>query len=243
MAISALDYLQPLRSALVPVPAAQLGVCRICHGAAKGDFPLCYQCGNDASHLRPGEVLPVAMSLNRSLVHHHLRNYKDGRTTEERDRLTLRLAALLAVFLTNHGSCVGEWDYATCVPSATRSAMDAVITRTMLLHENHEPTLVTTPGTWDRQFTMSRFRLTRAVDGDRVLLLDDTYTSGASLHSAAAVLTAGGATVVGPVVLGRHVDLNWPPSADMMGWLEERRWDPARCCRCAGEVQDLATLF
>jgi hypothetical protein len=146
------------------------------------------------------------------------------------------------VFLANHASCLGQWDYATCVPSATRSAVASVAERTRLLHESTRATLTTTPGDWSRQFTTARFSVAGSLAGDRVLLLEDTYASGSSVHSAAAVLRAAGAQVVGPLVLGRHVNPGHPPSGLMLEWLRSRRWDPTRCCRCAGEMHEAGTL-
>lgn len=238
MAPSALELLQPLRGALMPVPAVQPGICRICHSSTNPGYPTCYQCGGDASSVGAHEVVPITMSVDRELVHRLLRGYKDGRTEEERERLTTRLAALLAVFLANHSQCLGEWDHATCVPSATRSAVTGIAERTRLLHGQVQAVLTVTPGDWRRQFTTKRFDLSQPVSGLRVLLIDDTYASGASVHSAAAVLRAGGAEVIGPLVLGRHVNPTHPPSKQMLEWLRDRRWDPARCCRCAGEMRD-----
>ena len=42
----------------------------------------------------------------------------------------------------------------------------------------------------------------------RVLILDDTLTTGATLQSVASALTRDGATVVGAVVVGRVIDLD-----------------------------------
>ena len=63
------------------------------------------------------------------------------------------------------------------------------------------------------------------------------------MFSAVAVLRDGGATVVGPLVLGRHVQPTFGPSLAMLSWLQERVWDEARCCRCDGEQQNAGSLF
>jgi hypothetical protein len=63
------------------------------------------------------------------------------------------------------------------------------------------------------------------------------------MFSAVAALREGGATVVGPLVMGRHVRPNFGPSEAMMSWLGRRAWDEARCCRCDGEQQHAGSLF
>jgi orotate phosphoribosyltransferase len=55
-----------------------------------------------------------------------------------------------------------------------------------------------------------------------VLLIDDTWVSGASAQSAAAALKAGGARRVALVVLGRHVDPADPRSAEFLRTLRSQ---------------------
>ena len=239
------ELLRPLLPGLGPVPAIQAGICATCHSSAGIGFTSCFQCGREASALgiQLPEVVPITMSIERGIVHRHLRRYKDDPSAEVRERATLRLAALTAVFLSRHSDCLGEWDYATCLPSATRSAVESIALRTRALSGQVETILEVPAGRWSRQFTSERFSVTRPVAGDRVLLIDDTFASGASLLSATAALTSAGADVVGPLVLGRHVVPTWSPSAAMMEWLSDRRWDPDRCCRCDGEIMDPGALF
>ncbi len=98
-------------------------------------------------------------------------------------------------------------------------------------------------GPAERVLDPDQFSVTEDVGGKRVLLLDDTFTTGAKLFSAAAALRSAGAEVVGPVVIGRHVQTSWAPSQEMMSWLADRRWDESRCCRCGGEQRDEGSLF
>ena len=61
-----------------------------------------------------------------------------------------------------------------------------------------------------------------AVAGADVLLVDDTWVSGASAQSAAAALKAAGARRVALVVVGRHVDPADPRSAEFLRTLRSR---------------------
>ena len=45
------------------------------------------------------EIVPISMSVGGDLLHRHIRGYKDDRSGEVRDRMSGRLAALVAVFL------------------------------------------------------------------------------------------------------------------------------------------------
>jgi hypothetical protein len=142
------------------------------------------------------------------------------------------------VFFAGHRQCVGEWDAVTCVPSAERAALDTVVARVGALAGELRQVLAERPGGPERELSVERFSVTSEVTGTRVLLLDDTFTSGSAVFSAAAALRRAGATVVGPVVIGRFVDPTWPPSVELLEWLRPRRWDAGRCARCAGELRE-----
>lgn len=241
---SAAEYLLPLRPGLVPVPAAsQAGICELCHGACESKYQRCYQCREALLSIGASSILPVSMSIETEMLHRHLRGYKDDRNSNVRARMSFRLAALLAVFTANHESCIGEYDSVVGVPSPDRTAIEPVVLRIAALRERYVPALETT-GRWTKaDLSDDRFIVTREVSRERVLLIDDTFTRGRSLFSAAATLRGAGATIVGPLVLGRHVRRNYGPSQEMLRWLENRSWDDERCCRCAGERADPGTML
>lgn len=237
------EILLPLRPALVPVPASgQIGICPICHSSCPAEYSTCYPC-MQASQLDPPSILPISMSIDRGPVHRHLRMYKDAPDELTRDRLALRLAALLSVFLENHSACVGDWDVVTCVPSQHRVAMASVVAKLQRFQGRSFDVLRAQPAASGRALDPDRFQVASDVSGRRVLLLDDTFTTGASLFSAVAALRRAGSTVVGPIVLGRHVQESWGPSQEMMSWLGDRPWEEHRCCRCNGERREVGALF
>jgi adenine/guanine phosphoribosyltransferase-like PRPP-binding protein len=57
----------------------------------------------------------------------------------------------------------------------------------------------------DHEYSAEKFKARRDLDGEPVLLIDDTWTRGANAQSAAAALKAAGAGAVGVLVIGRHV--------------------------------------
>lgn len=232
----------PMRGALIPVPSQpQVGVCAICHSSAKPGFATCRPC-TDAARLNPPEILPIALSVHGGLLHAHLRGYKDSPSVTARVRMSLRLAGVLAMFMAQHEGCIGEWDIVTCVPSPGRVALQPVVTRVRELAGRFRQVLAAQPDADERTMDPEQFAVTEDVAGRRVLLLDDTFVSGAKLFSAVAALRRRDAVVVGPVVIGRHIQRGWPPSADLLSWIEERAWSERRCARCAGERRS-GTLF
>lgn len=237
------EILRPLRPALMPVPATgQLGICPVCHSSRADNYPTCRPC-SQASYLEPPSIVPVSMSVAGGAVHRHLRMYKDAPDELTRERLTMRLAALLSVFMERHESCVGEWDVVVCVPSERRTALAPVVAKLKRFDGRGVQALKARPSDGSRSLDPDQFGVTVDVSEQRVLVLDDTFTTGAKLFSAVAALQRAGAVIVGPVVLGRHVNAAWEPSQEMMSWLADRTWSEHRCCRCDGEQRDEGSLF
>jgi len=58
---------------------------------------------------------------------------------------------------------------------------------------------------WARSLDAGRFRAGHAARGAEVLLLDDTWASGASAQSASVALKLAGAGAVAVVIIGRHI--------------------------------------
>ena len=61
-----------------------------------------------------------------------------------------------------------------------------------------------------RAFDPSKFEPTGSSAGHAVLLIDDTWTTGASAESAAAALRRAGAGPIAAVVIGRYLNREWP---------------------------------
>ena len=62
-----------------------------------------------------------------------------------------------------------------------------------------------------------------------MLLLDDTWVSGASAQSAAAALKQAGAGRVAVVVLGRHVNPRDPAATTLLAGLVPAPYHPSTC--------------
>ncbi|MFD0851212.1 ComF family protein [Actinomadura adrarensis] len=73
----------------------------------------------------------------------------------------------------------------------------------------------------------------RGVEGKRVLFLDDTWTSGSTLASAAAAAKRHGAQKVVAVTIGRQLKKEWGTGRDIAQAALRRRYDVGRCVICA----------
>jgi len=211
------------------VPAAGPGVCRVCHGPAGHGRPECWCCRSVGAVLADGPApMTVAASLFRpgDALHRLLRRYKDAPSVAARRHHVEALAGVLDRFLIGHEACLRrrcrEWDTVAVVPS-TRGAAGGAGVRRRGLHvpEPFEAVLDATRSLAE----VPRLRLAAGsgsvghlrpapdaftVDGvgvgRRVLVLDDTWTTGAHARSAAVAVARAGAEVAGVLVIGRIVD-------------------------------------
>lgn len=179
-------------------------------------------------------VAPVSLYQVPSPLHSVLRRYKDLQSDELSGSI---VAALLGRFLLGHWACVTNgdpWDVLVVVPSTTRRAGPHPLER--LLQDVPWLGTVQTcllrgaqPGT-HLQAGDHVFEPTGSFPGLRVLLVDDTWTSGARAQSAASALQLAGAIVLATVVVGRVVDPHHPRVASRFTDACRRAFGFERCC-------------
>jgi hypothetical protein len=168
------------------------------------------------------------MSIERQMVHDHLRRYKDG-ADDVRNTMSMRLAALVRLFFRHHADCVGAYDEVAAVPSARRAAPASLLRRLPEFRDFKLDVL---------SYGSNGLVADPAVNGRRVLLIDDTFTRGVSMFGAAYAIERAGGEVVGPVAIGRHVNPTFENSKPMVERISKIPFDITRCCRCAGVVID-----
>lgn len=206
----------PLQSAgLTGPPPSGHRQCATCRGPAGDGFARCFQCALHAE-CAPGAladvVVPIAFAPKGSPLAQMLWRYKSDRAGAQEARRVLR--ALLLVFLHDHGRCV--WppaampvpSHVAVVPSGRARAGPHPLRRLVAGCLTRPEIRLTAAGgqpPGGRDLDPGRFRAAAPLTGASVLLLDDTWTSGASAQSAVLALRAAGARHVAVVVLGRHL--------------------------------------
>jgi len=211
--------------------------CRTCRGPVQAGFARCYQC--DLAHEQCGGLLadvvaPVAYAVKGGRLAGELWRYKSGAAgaTEAGARLT----AMLARFLREHsdqvwraaGMAAGP-ELAAIVPSGQgRPGPHPLLGIVASCVDVPIIPLSAAPGAAARArgladgVAVGCLTVGGAVAGADVLLVDDTWVSGASAQSAAAALKAAGARRVALVVMGRHLDPADPRSAEFLRTLRSQ---------------------
>jgi hypothetical protein len=217
-------------------------VCGVCFNFTNG-YERCYACAHGELWL--DVVCPISYSVAREQLHRALWGYKrlEG---EAARRLTVELAAVLWRHLARHEPCVaqaagldGGFDLVTTVPSVDREREEHHPLRHIVgdlvgpTRDRHETLLRRSAKPVEcRAFDGGKYEPTRRTSGSSVLLIDDTWTTGASAQSAAAALKTAGAGPVAAVVIGRHLNREWHENDRRLRGIT-RPFDWTRCALCA----------
>jgi predicted amidophosphoribosyltransferase len=199
-------------------------VCRVCCGPSVGGQALCFAC-RWVGHRLGLPLAPVFVLRLCPLpgpLYTVLMGYKESPVLEARARFRPMVRELVDGFLASHAACLaaaagGPFDVVLPVPSSARPGGSPLngVERLATTVSNQtggarwSPDLLTRTGVpvGHMRPDSDAFALIPAIRSDvaggRVLLLDDTYVSGARAQSAAGALRRGGARSVMIVVVGR----------------------------------------
>lgn len=232
--------------------AQQGATCAVCY-APTGDN-LCQEC---ALHRREfgGDLADETLILTYVQGHrpdgmhqsaHVVFAYKQLPTPDAASATTMKLLIKLATAI--HGECAQErsgvaWQAATFVPSAKRPGKEhpvsAVAASVHQLHpQQPQPAdkFLITPGpgidATPRMVRADRFLIPEQsrpiVEGRHVLVVDDTWTSGSKIQSAAVALKRAGAVRVTALCVARWLSWKSDKQREFIRSLD-RPYDPLRC--------------
>jgi len=247
------ELTDPYLGVFTAVPPVGAGICAVCHRPIRPQFATCRSCEITMGQVTHSLtlVVPISLYLGHQQLHHVLRGYKDPSvyrlTDRQRSLFEARVAAAVARFLGAHephiNGAAGDSALADAlvpVPSGKGRLGDPPIYKA----------LRRVPGVRDRlrvalapdqpiKHLKARDDGFRVIDsglvGKKVVIVDDTFTSGAAVQSATSALTLAGVDVAAAVVVGRYVEISeeYEPSGDW--WIDHRRTTPFSFATCAVE--------
>ncbi len=241
-------YTDPYIAAYRRVPPAGDGLCSLCHRGVPPGTDLCYSCKVTTRQVTmpATEILPISLYEVPDQLWNVLRNYKDSPVPQVREQLGTVVAATIARFVGRHWNCIaqlvgGEPSLATTVPSTggriPPHPLVRAVNRSALLKPLYRELLDLGDVQLRRLRASDRGFVSKyALHGHRVLLIEDTFTSGTRTQSAASALRLAGATSVGVLVVGRVIEPGYSPD-DLRGWNygKAAQFSYDVCCRCTAE--------
>lgn len=201
----------------------------------------CYPCAHYGGWVDAAS--PISYSVAGGQLHRALRNYKRlaGPAAES---CIVGLAAVVSRHLALHERClaraagVGGFEVVTIVPSSgsargERHPLDQLVgERVGPVRGRYERLLRRTgAAATPHHFNIHKYEAVREVADRSVLLIDDTWTTGANVQSAAVVLKGAGARRVAALVIGRYVNRGWGDNDHHLQGMPAFDWDACAWCR------------
>lgn len=215
--------------------------CVLCTTPVYGGYQKCWSCSQQGSLSQSADiVVPLTYAVARTQSGTMMRHYKDDDSPEVRRRHTQVIRRLLYLGIVQHERCVEaivghRIDRRIAIPSNNgRIGIHPFIAMAQGLKAVSEsPQLV--PGTesvGEREISTSRFGVQPSAarfDGEHVLILDDTWTTGSRTQSAAVLLRQLGATHVSVMVVARWIEPGWSDNGTFIKRRLVADFDPGRC--------------
>ena len=195
------------------MPPRRLGdVCPHCVGLIRDGSARCFNCNENAESLDGivQDVVAISLYAKPSRLRDWLTFYKSGDESLADALAVAAVAQIFARFFSENADWLAglALDYAVVVPSTVRPPPHPLAELLRLAPHSElsfPPVLRRTAEPLDHNApNPGAFEVASEVGGNRILLIDDVYTSGARAQSAAFRLRAAGAEVVSLCVLGRR---------------------------------------
>lgn len=216
--------------------------CAVCATPIKSPFHLCLRCWRDQQEFGgdlAGLVVPLCYGIRGRQSGYLMHSYKDLEAPARHNQTLLSVLLLAALDL--HGECIErqlghDLDAWAFVPSVRvdrtgEHPLHVVAKRAGVALPEIELLTGERADSEQRVTSADRFALAAnsQVRGRRVLLIEDTWTSGGNAQSAALTLRRGGATSVTIVAIARWLKPEEPlAGAFVTSWLTED-YDPLVC--------------
>lgn len=233
---------------LYPVWApSRASLCAACFTFISPAFTHCVKC---AEHPTPdlSAVSFFAYGWIGSDLHTAMQRYKNRVDATETEQVAALVGVLMTLhaYVSHHEKCLaarvgladGRFDLVVAAPSGTTGAHQSQLQRLVAIAPLFNGRVVRgctatdVPGGRRRDISAERFTLAGAtpdVAGKSVLIIDDVWTTGATVRSCALTLAEAGATTVGAMVVERFLrPEEWRPTQEHMDAIQQTRFDG--CC-------------
>lgn len=224
------------------------GACVVCRGPSMPSQQVCSTCSDNYSRFGASRLANLVVPLmyveaykpgGWSQAHTDVRNYKDPHPVAE---AVQRLALIMLAFEALHGACVRSllgaprWEVAAFVPSTARPVghpLNQLLTAALSWTPDPPVVIPLVPvSETSRTLVAGSFRVdpvhVPTVAGKHVLLVEDTWVSGAAAQSAAMALKDAGARSVTILCAGRWMSHRTTGAPELLAQADQF-YDPLHC--------------
>lgn len=205
--------------------------CRTCAGIPKTGFVQCYRCASRGGSPNLADTLGfVTYGWDGGQAGHMMYAYKANGATSYQlvsSLLTYAVVAHWACIATCTGSYPDGWAHVPSLSGRQGEHPIAQIASQFMGSVPNVPVIANSADDGARAFNSAHFDVSKTT-AQHVLLLDDTWTTGGHLQSAAAALKVAGVERVTGLAVARWLDPSWSTTKAFMANLTAE-FDPAIC--------------
>lgn len=208
--------------------------CEVCTTPIASDYSVCYACSRQAG------IFGLELADNVGIVTYArqgwqsgwmMHRYKDPSPLPEH---TAPVQLLIVAGVHFHGRCAGRLAGSPITRWARVPSLHGRLTHPLAdLVRPWAPwaeyLLTALNSASPREVRRDHFQGTEVLSGDHVLIVDDTWTTGAQLQSAALTLRAAGADHVSALALARWLVPSYPPTQQFIDQELATPYDPDIC--------------
>jgi hypothetical protein len=213
--------------------------CRVCTTPVHG-FDLCWRCRQHRRIAGLADVVaPLTYAIGDQPSAALVQRYKNDPVRDVREQHGHTINWLVLLGITLHERCIGA---AAGLPVSLRLAIPSLtsrpgvhpfmeIARTISAVGDGVELAAAPDSVCDRAIRSDKFvlRPEASLDGEHVLVLDDTWTTGSNAQSAALALRRAGAVAVSVMVVGRWLSPGFGKTAEFIRTRLGRGYDPDVC--------------
>lgn len=206
-----------------PLAPGAVGICGRCLTFATGGFNYCITCERhrQGDQFHADLVVPISYAAKGQQLYRALRGYKSALADQALIQFRATLAAILWRWVAEHERCtaralgIDEFDRVTTVPSSdpdrdrTHPLRDVVRVVDPLGPRFDRLLDRSGKDVRPREVDPEKYEPRRDLDGEAILLVEDSWVTGSNAESAAGALAAGGAGPVAVLAIGRVLDLDF----------------------------------
>ena len=213
--------------------------CRVCATPVNG-FAWCWRCRRDRSIRGLADaVAPLSYAIAGTRSAALVRDYKNHPARAVREADSLIVGRVLSLGIALHERCLGvavglPVTVRVTIPSLTCRPGVHPFWRIARAIDGVGDDVALAPranALCDRKISADKFALVPDVslDGQHVVVLDDSWTTGSNAQSAVLTLRRGGAAAVSVIVVGRWLSPHFGTTADFVRTRLDQTYDPRSC--------------
>ncbi|GLY13662.1 hypothetical protein Kisp01_06780 [Kineosporia sp. NBRC 101677] len=216
--------------------------CDVCFTPVYG-YTRCRPCSAHAGQPVADRVGAAVYAVEGEQSHYMMRLYKQPHPDSDSKFV---VSLLLWNALSTHEDCLNRltgrpprfWATVPSLPAKPAQRQHPLNMIAQAIAPGEQLQLIAQPTVAPRTLNADHYRSEHPVPGEHVLIIDDTWTTGAHAQSAALAVRAAGAEQISVLNIARYIKPSFTATKKFLASHPRRDLDPMQCCWTGGRCPD-----